>query len=80
MKNNYRNASSIAYCSCLGGLEIKAILHGIDTEIICMSGAWGSAANKQMHRVKVNYTASGRAFIRINKSRVYLDECIRTGV
>lgn len=79
MKNNYRNASSIAHCSCLGGIEIKAILHGIDTEIICMSGALGSEAIKQMHRVKVNYTASGRAFIRILKSRVYLDECIRMG-
>jgi hypothetical protein len=69
---------STAYYSGLGGLEIKGMEYGIDDYIICVAGAWCS--KKSYHRVKVSYTAAGRAFIRVHGQRVPLDECIRMGV
>ena len=68
-------AKSIAYYSGLGGLEIKGIEYGINDYIMCVSGAWCS--KKQAHKVKINYTAAGKAFIRIHGNRIPLDECIR---
>lgn len=70
---------STAYYSGLNGLEIKGIEYGIINHIYCVSGAWGSPRLQGFHRVKVNYTRSGRAFIRVNGYTVPLDECIRMG-
>lgn len=74
------NAPSIAYYSGLNGLEIKAIEYGINDRVLCVSGCWyGGKAAQQAHRVKVNYTRSGRAYIRVHGYRIPLDECIRMG-
>lgn len=66
---------SIAYYSGFSGLEIKKFEYGIDDYVLCVSGAWGG--EKQAHRVKVNYTRSGAAYIKIHGYRVPLNECIR---
>ena len=72
---------SIAYYSGLNGLEIKGIEYGIDDYIYCVSGAWyGGKAAKQYHRVKVQYTRKGAAFLRVHGYRIPLNECIRMGV
>lgn len=70
---------SIAYYSGLHGLEIKGIDYGVDDYVYCVSGAWGNPRLQGFHRVKVNYTRGGRAYIRVNGWTVYLDECIRMG-
>lgn len=70
---------STAYYSGLAGLEIKGIEYGIEDYVYCVSGAWGAPRLQGFHRVKVQYTAGGRAFIRVNGWRVPLDECIRMG-
>lgn len=72
---NIMNMQSVAYYSGLNGLEIKKIEYGINDRVLCVSGAWGG--RKQAHRVKINYTRSGAAFIRVHGYRVPLDECIR---
>lgn len=66
---------SIAYASCLGGVEIKGIEPGIDEHVYAVSGAWCS--QKSYHRVRVHNTASGRTFFQIHGCRIYFDECIR---
>ena len=69
---------AIAYYSGLNGLEIHGIEYGIEDYIYCVSGAWGSG--KAFHRVKVQYTRKGSAFIMVHGYRIPLDECIRMGV
>lgn len=69
---------SIAYYSGLNGLEIKRIIHGLDDYVLCVSGCWhGGEKAKKAHCVKIQYTASGKAFFRVNNQRIPLDECIR---
>ena len=72
------NMPSIAYYSGLNGLEVKKIEYGINDRILCVSGCWyGGEKAKRAHRVKIQYTRTGRAFIRVHGYRVPLDECIR---
>ena len=73
-KSDILKMKSVAYYSGLNGLEIKKIEYGIDDHILCVSGAWGG--KKQAHKVKINYTANGNAYVRIHGYRVPLNECI----
>ena len=66
---------SIAYASCLGGVEIKGIMYGIEDYVYAVSGAWCS--QKSYHCVRIRHTASDRAFFQIHGCRIYLDECLR---
>ena len=74
-RSDIMKMKSIAYYSGLSGLEIKKIECGINDYVLCVSGAWCN--KKQAHRVKVNYTKSGAAYIRIHGYRIPLNECIR---
>ena len=74
-KSDILKMKSVAYYSGLNGLEIKEIEYGIDDYVLCVSGAWGGG--KQAHRVKINYTTRGDAYIRIHGYRIPLNECIR---
>lgn len=76
-RNDILKMESVAYYSGLSGLEIKAIEYGINDYVLCVSGAWCS--KKQAHRVKINYTPRGDAYIRIHGYRIPLNECIRMG-
>lgn len=76
-RNDILKMESVAYYSGLSGLEIKKIEHGINDYVLCVSGAWSS--KKQAHRVKINYTRNGDAYIRIHGYRIPLNECIRMG-
>ena len=69
---------AIAYYSGLNGLEIHGIEYGIEDHVYCVSGAWGGG--KAFHRVKVQCTGKGAAFIVVHGYRIPLDECIRMGV
>lgn len=69
---------SVAYYSGLNRLEIKCIEYGETDRVLCVSGCWyGGEKAKQAHRVKIQYTRTGRAFFRVYGYRVPLDECIR---
>lgn len=74
-KSDILKMKSIAYYSGLSGLEIKEIEYGINDYVLCVSGAWCS--KKQAHRVKINYTPRGYAYIRIHGYRIPLNECFR---
>lgn len=74
-KSDILKMKSVAYYSGLSGLEIKKIEHGIEDYVLCVSGAWCS--KKQAHKVKVNYTTRGDAYIRVHGYRIPLNECIR---
>lgn len=74
-KKEIINMPSIAYISALSGFEIKSIEYGIDDHVIGVSGAWCS--KKSVHKVKIYTTTKGRSFIRVNGTRLYLDEAIR---
>lgn len=76
-KSDILKMKSVAYYSGLNGIEIKKIEYGIDDYVLCVSGAWGG--RKQVHRVKINYTTRGDAYIRIHDYRIPLNECIRMG-
>lgn len=66
---------SVAYACCLGGVEIKGIMYGIEDYVYAVSGAWCS--QKSYHCVRVRHSASGHPFVQIRGRRIYLNECIR---
>ena len=70
------NHSAIAYASRNSGLEIHGIEYGVNDYVYAVSGAWAGTAAYRFHRVRIDYTARGRAYFRIRGGRVYLDECI----
>lgn len=70
------NHSAIAYASRNSGLEIHGIEYVVNDYVYAVSGAWAGTAAYRFHRVRIDYTARGRAYFRIRGSRVYLDECI----
>lgn len=70
------NHSAIAYASRNSSLEIHGIEYGVNDYVYAVSGAWAGTAAYRFHRVRIDYTARGRAYFRIRGSRVYLDECI----
>lgn len=75
-KDYCRTNPAIAYASRNSGLEIHGIEYGVTDYVYAVSGAWAGTAAHRFHRVRIDYTASGRAYFRIRGSRVYLDECI----
>ena len=73
-KSEIAGLPSIAYCSCLSGIEIKAIEDDI---VYCTSGSW---IGKQIpHAVKLYSSNNGGYFI-INGHRIMLKDCIRVVV
>ena len=67
------------YWSCMGGVEVKQVERGYeDMYIHCISGAW--IGHRSYHCVKVLFSNSGRAYIKIKGTRLYLDECIKEGI
>ena len=69
------NNKAVAYYSGLNGLEINGIEYGINDYLYCTSGAW--AGKKQYHRLKINYSINGNAFVKIHGYKISLNECIR---
>lgn len=67
---------AVAYVSRNAGLEIHGVEYGATAYVYAVSGAWAGTAAHRFHRVRIDYTARGRAYFRIRGSRVYLDECI----
>ena len=73
-RNEILTAPTIAYCSCLGGVDIKKL--DLETGYCyCVSGAWGS--HKSPHIVKIRYTSKGDPYIVVDGRRVPFSECIR---
>lgn len=66
----------IAYASACGGIEIKQVE---DDYVICISNAWRGRTHAKAHRVKI-YEPNGRSFINVCGHRIFLDECLRTGL
>lgn len=75
-KDYCRTNPAVAYVSRNAGLEIHGIEYGVNDYVYTVSGAWAGTAAYRFHRVRIDYTARGRAYFRIRGSRVYLDECI----
>ena len=69
------NNKPVAYYSGLGGLMIHGIEYGINDYLFCTSGAW--SGKKQYHKLKINYSFSEVAFIRLHGYKIPLNECIR---
>ena len=53
------------------GLEIKAVIYGID-DLIAYTDPAGNA-----HKRRIYYTIDGRPFFNHYNRRVHLDECLR---
>lgn len=58
---------------CPGGVEIKDIEYGIEDYCLCVTNTMTS--NPRAHRVKIHYAE--RPYIKIDSSRVYMDNCLR---
>ena len=69
------NNKPVAYYSGLGGLMIHGIEYGINDYLFCTSGAW--SGKKQYHKLKINYSFSEVAFIRLHGYKIPLHDCIR---
>lgn len=70
---------TIAYASACGGIDIKQIEYGTDDHIVCISNAWNGRQCVKAHRVKIYYDAA-RPYFFVYSYKIFLDECIRTGV
>jgi hypothetical protein len=71
---------TIAYWSCLGGVEVKNIISGIpptSNYVVCVSGGW--AGERHYHTVRVN-EYKGSSYITIRGKRLYFRDIIWTGV
>lgn len=75
-KDYCRTNPAVAYVSRNAGLEIHGIEYGVNDYVYAVSGAWAGTAAYRFYRVRIDYTARGRAYFRIRGSRVCLDECI----
>ena len=70
---------TIGYWSLLGGVEVKKIEYDIEDYVVCIVGAW--IGQSRLYRVPIKYTHSkdARPYIFVGHSKLYLDECLRTG-
>ena len=71
------NNKAVAYYSGFGGLEIHGIEYGVNDYLYCTSGAW--TGKKSHHKLKIQYSTNGGAFVRLHGYKISLDECIRMG-
>lgn len=70
---------TIAYWSCLGGVEVKNIISNIPPTpdfAICISGTW--AGDRHYHTVRI-YRHKGDSYITIRGKRLYFRDIIWTG-
>lgn len=74
-----KNAPTIGYWSCLGGVEVKFIEDDDDLNPT-VTGLIGTFAGKPdvfQRRIQAEMKKDGREFITICGTHLYLDECIR---
>lgn len=73
-------APTIAYWSCLGGVEVKFMEEDDDYEtcLIGMIGTFAGTPRPFQRKIQYTPTAKSRAYIVIGGTHLYLDECIRT--
>lgn len=69
------NNPAAAYYSGCGGIEINKIVYGINDYIYCTAGAW--CGKKSYHKLKINYTGGGDAFITLHGYKIKLNECVK---
>ena len=68
------NSASIAYYSGFNGLEVKAIIHGINDEIYAVSNAWGG--KKKYHKLRI-YSNNKGSHIHLHGYTCYLKDFIK---
>ena len=66
---------SAAYYSGMGGVEVNKIEYGINDYMYITAGAW--TGKKSYHKLKIQYTAAGHAFVMLHGYKMRLDEFIR---
>jgi hypothetical protein len=64
-----------AYYSGMGDVEVNKIEYGINDYMYITAGAW--TGKKSFHRVKIQYTAAGDAFIKLHGYKMLLDDFIK---
>ena len=76
----YADTKAVGYygMSNYGGLEILDIEYGIDDYVVACFN-WGTGRQK-IARYKIQYSTSGRTFIRKQGYRFYMDQIMRTEV
>lgn len=69
------NNPARAYYSACGGIELNKIEYGINDYLYITAGAW--SGKKSYHKLKINYTATGNAFIKYHGYKMLLNEFIK---
>ena len=64
-----------AYYSGFGGVEVNKIEYGINDYIYCTAGAW--TGKKSYHKLKIQYTPRGVAFVMLHGYKMLLSDFIR---
>lgn len=72
MKNNYRDAETIAVHYSFPLCEIKAIINGLDDYIV-----FYSIVDCKMHQAKIKYNLKGDPYFNFTGRRVKLGDCYR---
>lgn len=77
-----KEARTIGYWSCMGGVEVKFVEDGPDytTYIKGVMGTFAGTPKVFQRAVQYTNNAEPREYIVINHTRLYLDECIRTDI
>ena len=75
-----KTAPTIGYWSCMGGVEVKFIEDNpddLETYVSGMIGTFAGGPKPFQRKVLYTTTAESRAYITLNGTHLYLDECIR---
>lgn len=74
-----KSAPTIGYWSCMGGVEVKFIEDGDDYEtyVTGLIGTFAGTPKPFQRKVQYTLTAESRAYINLNGTHLFLDECIR---
>lgn len=72
---------TIGYWSNLGGVEVKQVEHaGTEDYVICVVNAWFGTHTYHRLRIKYTHTKDARPYIDFEGTKLYLDQCVRSGM
>jgi len=74
LKKQYETSPTVACFYGFGGIEIKAILYGIDDYVVFAAGTM--CQKSTFHKAKIYYSERGDYF-KFKGSKIYLNECLK---
>lgn len=75
-KQTLADMKTVAYWSCLGVVEIKEVVHGVEDYLYCVAGTC-TEKHRSYHRLLVKYSNSRGPYVVLYGLRLFLQDAIR---